>query len=161
MAQRSTRSTNSSPGSSLRNRQTSTTLSGATISVVSPRYSTVSRTAPEKRPLRAETTGASPSDGAVPEGAGADSEDTGACGVSEAAGTAPSAGRPSAPGTLIASIPFQGAPPPDVHIAGDEDDQEDRHLGEDDDPLGRAQRHRPRVEERRLDVEEDEQHRDH
>src|SRR5436190_3567931 len=55
--------------------------------------------------------------------------------------------------------PIERALPPHVHVAGEEKRHEQRHLHEPR-PSEIAQRHRPRIEERHLDVEEQENHRD-
>src|SRR5438132_1146710 len=49
--------------------------------------------------------------------------------------------------------PIERALAPDVHVAGEEKRHEQRHLHEAG-PSEIAQRHRPRIEERHLDVEE-------
>src|SRR4029079_5364309 len=55
--------------------------------------------------------------------------------------------------------PVEDALAPDVDVAGEQDQEEDDQLDEAG-PAQLAQRHRPRIEERDLDVEEQEDHRD-
>src|SRR4051794_17395058 len=55
--------------------------------------------------------------------------------------------------------PVEDALPPDVHVAGEQDQEEENQLDEARPPQ-LAQRERPRIEERDLDVEQEEDHRD-
>src|SRR6266850_133432 len=125
---------NERSGSSLRKVQTSTIRAASTITVTSPRNTTVSTIAPPKRALSASA-----------------AFSASGCGTSQ---------RADADDTLIpGSLPFQAAAAPAVHVPHDEDAQEDEHLGEAEEPHA-TEEDRPRVQEGGLDVEEDEEHRD-
>src|SRR5206468_2804204 len=56
-------------------------------------------------------------------------------------------------------LPLEGARPPGIEIPDDQDEQEDEHLHQTEhgEPV---ERNRPREDEDRLDIEDDEQHRD-
>src|SRR3989338_3593777 len=123
---------NADPGSSLRNRAISTIPSFGTSTVISPRNSATSSTAPGKRSRRRST----------------------AKRGGEGSMKGPST---SSPRSLV---PVQRAAPPAVQEPDQKDPDEDRHLEE----ARQAQvpeHRRPRVQEGRLDVEQDEQHRHH
>src|SRR6266850_319297 len=124
---------NAVPGSSRRNRTMSRTASFATITVISPRNSATSRIDPENCALSRSTT---------------------------KRGGAGSMYGPSTSCSPAVSIPVEGATPPAVQEARQEHADEHRHLDEAV-KTQIAEDGRPGVQERRLDVEQDEQHRHH